>query len=215
MVVKAQLEEIGGNLDERGAARRRLLLPASGARASGAAADVVIHNASSSGLLLQSPVPLHDGEALVLDLPEAGPVIARVVWSSGEFYGCRFDRPIRSAALSAAELRSEAPVEAEGGVREPLHARLARLRQAKRLSLGDVADALQLSKPTVWAWEKGRAKPADHRLPAIAALYDITLDELVGGPSPDGIDALLDSTRKSIAMAYGIAPEKVRIMIDL
>lgn len=216
MAVKAQLEEIEPGADERGAARRRLLLATSGARASGAAADVVVHNASNSGLLLESPVALEDGEALAIVLPEAGTVIARVVWSSGEFYGCRFDQPIRTAALSAAELRSDAPLIGEEiGAREPLHARLARLRHARRLSLADVADALELSKPTVWAWEKGRAKPAEHRLPAIAALYGIELEELVAGASIDGMDALLDTMRKDIAAAFGTVPAKVRIMIDL
>jgi len=216
MAVKAQLEEIEQDAEGRGAARRRLLLATSGERASGAATDVVIHNASNSGLLLESPVALQDGEALALELPEAGTVIASVVWSSGEFYGCRFDQPIRTAALSAAELRSDMPLTAEeGGAREPLHARLARLRHARRLSLADVAEALDLSKPTVWAWEKGRAKPAEHRLPAIAALYGIELDELLGAASVAGIDALLDSTRRDIAAAFGTLPAKVRIMIDL
>lgn len=215
MAVKAQLEEIERDAEGRGAARRRLLLAASGERASGAAAEVVIHNASNSGLLLESPIALEDGEALALDLPEVGTALARVVWSSGEFYGCRFDQPIRTAALSAAELRSETPLTTEEAGREPLHLRLARLRQERRLSLADVADALELSKPTVWAWEKGRAKPAEHRLPAIAALYGIALDDLLGVGSATGLDALLESTRKDIAAAFGTVPAKVRIMIDL
>jgi DNA-binding XRE family transcriptional regulator len=216
MAVKAQLEDIEPGTDERGSARRRLLLPANGERASGATAGVVVHNASSSGLLLESPVALAEGEALALELPEAGMVVARVVWSSGDFYGCRFDRPIGTAALSAAELRSTVPPPVdESANRESLHSRLARLRHARRMSLADVADALELSKPTVWAWEKGRARPADHRLPAIAQLYGIELDELLGLTSSAGLDALLDSTRKEIATAFGTSPSKVRIMIDL
>ncbi len=216
MSVKAQLENIEPGADGRTAARRRLLLSASGARASGEAADVVIHNASSSGLLLESPVTLAEGEGLALDLPEAGAVVARIVWSSGDFYGCRFDRPIGDAALSAAELRSDAlPVARESGAREPLHTQLLRLRQERRMSLADVAEALALSKPTVWAWEKGRARPADHRLPAIAALYGVELDELLGAAPSAELDALLDATRRQIAVAFGTAPAKVRIMIDL
>ena len=30
-----------------------------------------------------------------------------VVWNSGEFYGCEFDRPISPAAVSAARLQSQ------------------------------------------------------------------------------------------------------------
>ncbi|QYU69303.1 helix-turn-helix domain-containing protein [Leptolyngbya sp. 15MV] len=138
------------------------------------------------------------------------------MWSSDDFYGCRFDRPIGDAALSAAELRSEAaPAPGGHGGREPLHTQLLRLRQARRMSLADVADALELSKPTVWAWEKGRARPAEHRLPAIAALYGVELDELLGAAPSAAVDALVDSTRREIAAAFGTVPAKVRIMIDL
>lgn len=216
MVVKAQLEEIGLGTGSRGATRRRLLLPASGARTSGATADVVIHNASSTGMLIECPAPLAEGEGIALDLPEAGTVTAHVIWSSGDFYGCHFDRPISAATLSAAELRSDASqAAAEAGPRESLAARLARLRQSRRMSLADVADALELSKPTVWAWEKGRARPADHRLPAIAALYGIELEELVGDPSASGLGPTLENMRQEIAAAFGTVPAKVRIMIDL
>ncbi len=216
MVVKAQLEEIGLGTGSRGAVRRRLLLPANGARASGASAEVIVHNASSTGMLIESPTPLAEGEGIALDLPEAGTVTAHVIWSSGDFYGCHFDRPISAAALSAAELRSDAtPAMPEGSIRESLGARLARLRQSRRMSLADVADALELSKPTVWAWEKGRARPADHRLPAIAALYGIELEELVGDTSATGLGATLETMRQEIAAAFGTVPAKVRIMIDL
>ncbi len=167
-------------------------------------------------MLIECPAPLAEGEGIALDLPEAGTVTAHVIWSSGDFYGCHFDRPISAATLSAAELRSDASqAAAEAGPRESLAARLARLRQSRRMSLADVADALELSKPTVWAWEKGRARPADHRLPAIAALYGIELEELVGDPSASGLGPTLENMRQEIAAAFGTVPAKVRIMIDL
>lgn len=67
---------------------------------------VVIHNLSSTGLLIETPTDLQPGEALDVNIPETGVVQAEVVWSSGEFYGCEFATPLNQAAVSAAVLVS-------------------------------------------------------------------------------------------------------------
>jgi hypothetical protein len=46
------------------------------------------------------------GESFELELPEAGAVIARVVWQRGREFGCEFDTPVPKSAVSAALLRS-------------------------------------------------------------------------------------------------------------
>ena len=48
------------------------------------------------------------GERIDVEVPEAGLAEAKVVWSSGRFFGCKFKRPIPPAALSSAILRSPA-----------------------------------------------------------------------------------------------------------
>lgn len=93
----------------RGTVRRRVRLaaPASdGVRS----VDVLVHNLSLTGMLVECGVPIAVGETIEIDLPEAGPTSAAVLWKSGDFHGCQFDRPIPSAAISASRLRS--PVEA-------------------------------------------------------------------------------------------------------
>jgi DNA-binding XRE family transcriptional regulator len=218
MTFKARLHEPDWQAEARGASRRRLNFAATGSLASGASAEVVVHNASTTGLLLESPVNLGEGDEIELDLPEAGAVIARVVWASDDFYGCRFDRPVPAAALSAAQLLSGADGAAAvpgSASRETLHARLQRLRYERRMTLSDVAGALGLSKPTVWAWEKGKARPADHRLPAIAALYGIELEDLLAAAPATGLDSIVDAARRDIAAAFGTVPAKVRVMIEL
>src|SRR3546814_9635109 len=52
-------------------------------------------------------LPLEVGDELLVDLPEAGEVTAVVAWNSGRLFGCRFEREISQAALSAAQLRSD------------------------------------------------------------------------------------------------------------
>ena len=48
------------------------------------------------------------GATFEIELPQAGPVEATVVWNSGEYYGCQFELPIRPVVLSAALLQSQA-----------------------------------------------------------------------------------------------------------
>ena len=66
----------------------------------------VIRNLSETGLLLETSEPLNVGEALAVELPEAGAVQAEVVWARAPFFGCEFARPVGRGSVSAALLRS-------------------------------------------------------------------------------------------------------------
>ena len=105
--------------EQRGARRRTLRLHAEGEGADSSAAPLLIHDLSPTGLLVQTDDPPAVGEKLHVLLPEQGRFPAKVVWSSGRFVGCKFDRPLPRAVLSAALLRSappgaERPTEAAG-----------------------------------------------------------------------------------------------------
>lgn len=78
--------------------------------------ELVIHDLSPTGLLIETSQELCSGETLFVDLPERGPTAASVVWSSGKFHGCAFEQSIPSAAVSAALLRSPANVPSETGL---------------------------------------------------------------------------------------------------
>ena len=101
MAIRAHFEpaEPAGRLREP---RRKLLFDAQGTPASGGTTGVLVHNISATGLLLQCDTPLEKGERIEIDLPEAGPTAARIVWASGRLFGCAFERPLSQAALSAA-----------------------------------------------------------------------------------------------------------------
>lgn len=58
--------------------------------------------------------------------------------------------------------------------------RLRRLRNATRLSQVKVAKVLGISGPSIAQWEIGRSKPSLDRLPLLAELYGVTLEELCG-----------------------------------
>jgi hypothetical protein len=106
MSLLAHLEPSSSTSNRRSAARRTLRLQAAGATASEPGAQVVIHDLSLTGLLIETSAGLAAGERIDIEIPEAGPTEATVVWNSGRFFGCKFRRPIPPAALSSAILRS-------------------------------------------------------------------------------------------------------------
>jgi transcriptional regulator with XRE-family HTH domain len=201
--------------------RRTLRLETQGALASGHATNVMLHNVSATGLLLESAVLLTVGETLEIDLPQVGATAAKVIWVSGALYGCQFETPISAAALSAAQLRSAVAEQvdltphAESPPEESFAVRLHRLRKERGLSLGRVATQLGVSKPTVWAWEQGTARPVESRLDALANALGVDRAELMANRNPAGLREILARSREQIAALVGTSPEKIRIMIDL
>ena len=106
MSLLAHLEPRDSTGNRRSAARRTLRLQALGATAAQADAEVIIHDLSRTGLLIETSAGLAAGERIDVEIPEAGPTEAKVLWNSGRFFGCKFRRPIPPAALSSAILRS-------------------------------------------------------------------------------------------------------------
>lgn len=200
------------------AQRRRLLLETAGESESGELGAVRVHNVSATGLLLETEVQLVANETIEVDLPEAGLQAARVVWSDGAFHGCRFDRPISAAALSAVELRSHAPAPSlplRGDDAETFAARLHRLRKERGMTLAAIADELGVSKPTVWAWEQGRAKPTPGHMAALARTLGFDQADLAGNSDSAQLRAVITQARQQIAEVMQIDITKVRIMLEL
>lgn len=201
--------------------RKTLRLESRGETAEGSEAPVTVHNISATGLLLETDAPLEAGEGLAIDLPLAGLTPARVIWSSGGLHGCAFDSPISSGVLSAAQLRSDVDqtlrpaMRAQRGADTAFTLRLQRLRKARGLTLAELARRLQVSKPTVWAWEQGKARPVESRLPALAEVLGVEVSELHVGESDRRLHEVVERARHQIAGAYGVPDDRVRILIEL
>ncbi len=190
--------------------RRRLMLETAGATAAAGETPVTVHNVSESGMLLETAAPLAPNEVIEVDLPQAGVQSARVVWSDGAFHGCRFDQALSAAALSAIELRSLPPLDplSDSDGEETFASRLRRLRKAKGLTLAAIADRLGVSKPTVWAWEQGRAKPTAGHMAALAATLGIDQADLAGTTGSAQLRAVIAQARQQIA-------EVMQILLEL
>lgn len=205
--------------------RRTLQLETRGETAGGAPAEVAIHNISATGLLLETATPLAEGEGIAIDLPHSGLTRAEVVWASGRLYGCAFAAPLSQAALSAAQLRSAvaegvilAPAGGEASRRGPsgaLGVRIQRLRKERGFTLSELARRLGVSKPTVWAWEQGKARPVESRFAPIAELLGVTVAELQAGDDDIALRDLIARSKLQIAAACGTSGDKIRISIEL
>lgn len=228
MPILAHFREMDRDAGMPRALRRTLFLETQGAVRGHGDVAVMVHNISATGMLLESDIALEQGEAIAVDLPDAGMTAARVIWSSGPLFGCQFDHPLSSAALIAAELSSMIAKErveafshaddgnvAVSGGDESFGLRLQRLRKARKLTQAQVAGAVGVSKPTVWAWEQGRARPVDARLDALAGVLGVDRSALLARPDHRMVSELLTRSREQIAAAFGTSPENVRIMIEL
>ena len=224
--IQAHLQSPSAQIEGRRQPRRALQLETSGSLPGGASANVTVHNISAAGLLLQTDQTLLVGEVLSLDLPEIGPVGAEIVWQSGELYGCAFEQALGEAALAAAQLRGgfAAPAPYSGAQPAPaigvgtgggLGKRLNTLRREQGLTLAQVADALGVSKPTVWAWEKGKARPLPERIDAIARVLGVTSEDLNDFATGIPGAALVEECRQKIGAQFGADPASVRISIEL
>jgi transcriptional regulator with XRE-family HTH domain len=227
MAIKAHLDHPMPGDDRREAPRRILRLETSGILPGGSRANVTVHNISASGLLIETDIALASGERLTIELPQAGAVEATVVWRSERLHGCAFAVPLGAGALAAAQLQGLPVGEAPPAVPLPLHPqrraagpalgeRLNRLRREAGLTLAEVAARLGVSKPTVWAWEKGKARPLPERMEAIAAALGAAPDALAEAANENAdAKAVIAECRGRIAEACGTTPAAVRIMIEL
>lgn len=141
MALVAKLATYPG--DDRREARSRLWLNVPSDLAGAEITNVIIHDLSRGGLLVQVDALLEVGSEITIEMPEAGSVAARVVWSSGSFFGCQFAEPISESVVSAA--LSESRVVYPDF---PLPTATPPLRQSeRRVQVVDIADDLEALAP--------------------------------------------------------------------
>lgn len=119
MAVLAHLDESKHLSDRRVAHRRALSLAIDGTSDAGGM-RALVHDLSETGLLFETSARLDAGDEFDVVLPHVETIRARVVWSSGNFYGCEFQQRISPGSVSAALLRS-APKSGTRALAEPGH----------------------------------------------------------------------------------------------
>jgi len=111
----AEFLEDAETAEKRYATRRTLRMTAATSRsndadlasqASSGTPNVLIHNLSTTGLLLETAEQLEEGERFDITLPEIDTAEVIVIWRSGLLYGCEFTTPVSTGVVSATLLRS-------------------------------------------------------------------------------------------------------------
>lgn len=240
MAVAAQFDILATGNDQRGTTRHQMRLRVRGAPLAGEVADVLIHNLSPTGLLLESASQLAVGDEIVVELPEAASSTAKVVWASGQFFGCAFDHPLPAVVLSAAQLRSEpamnlpqgyeaGPARDELSKVETFGARLHRLRRDRGFTLVEFARRAKVSRPTVWSWEADRSTPRRSKTNILLEVLGVTEDELYGTTGAvegirhdaaargqvDTLQRAISEAKERVADLAGTSPDKVRLIIEI
>ncbi len=235
MAIERILEQSAERGDKRADVRWPIRLEAPGAVGEGAT-DVVVHDISTAGMLIETSSQLTLGQTLLLSLPEAGSVTARVVWQDEPLFGCRFDEPLPQAAVSATRLRSTMrsdgrPVDHVADTKSPemFPARLRRLRRERGLSREALSQLTGFSKPSLWAWEVGKTMPRRRSLVALAQAFGLTEEQLLVGeasatshdPATTGLGRaaqqlhdVIDSAKREIAKHAGVDVSQVQVRID-
>ena len=221
MAMTVYLNEVPRSAGKGRASRRQLRLPLHGSKATGAEIEALVHNISATGMLVESGAPLEIGEVIEVNLPHSGKTATKVIWTSGRLAGCQFEMPISPATLSAAQLRSVV-VEGEPDAQnrpaasaESFGARLQRLRTAKGLTQGQLAVRLGVSEPSISAWELDKARPKAGRVEVLANMLGVEIHELLGLEETENLRDLVARAKEQIAKAAGVAPDNIKLTIEI
>lgn len=83
-------------------------------------------------------------------------------------------------------------------------------RLRKGYSQKYVAISLQVAAPSVCAWESGKSDPSVENLKKLAALYEVTVDELLGlSPNDSPPPSIADDVRAAFIQADPITQENI------
>lgn len=199
--------------------------------------NALILNISSTGVLFQTSRAMAVGQAIEIDLGEAGRQPAEVKWTIDGMAGCEFRQPLAKSALSAALLKGEpvapAPRPAPSSrpradqspdARRALALAITAARKARGMRQGDLARAIGVSVTTVCKWEQGHVSP---RAKALAKLEGCLgrLDHPAPAPAdapPTGdigpediIGTVLKDCKTTIARTLGLEPEAINLKLAL
>jgi transcriptional regulator with XRE-family HTH domain len=103
---------------------------------------------------------------------------------------------------------------------ESLGETVRRLRRARGMTTGDLADSVGVSRPTVWAWEHEKSNPRRKRISLLAEALGVPEDALIVDrpiisehDRVANLEAEIRGSKARIAALAGTTPDMVEIAI--
>ena len=223
--------------DRRRSARRRLRLRAC-IQGVDRCFTLEVLDISERGMLFRGTAALEVGDGIEIELngPTERTISGKVVWAQGKSFGCYLERDLTTAEMARALLRARPlPTDDTPPPLADLRAfgeRVRELRQRSPYTMKELAAIVQVSKPTLWKWETGKARPREVALQALARaletdaahlLYGIDTAsshqsaKILGGTEVEQIAPFPDfiaHCRMAIARRARVDASKVTITID-
>lgn len=205
--------------------RYALMLPAQASSEEGGWTDIVILNISATGCLIASDTALELDRSVDLRLAAGHEPFANaaVVWASDGLIGCQFERRLPIGELSSLKLRGLPAADPAGTPLDRnaigrLGERIRNFRLESGLSAAAVAERLEVSRPTLWAWETGQSSPRRANAERIIGMLDGDPAQPGNSHMEDAAATDLESTirthKQALAQAIGLDERKIEIQIS-
>lgn len=92
--------------------------------------------------------------------------------------------------------------------------KIAELRKAKDMTQLELADKINISFQAVSNWERGISMPDISKLPELAEIFDVSVDELIGGESPL-LASVIKGTEGSYARESAVSQKEFKDIAPL
>ncbi len=97
---------------------------------------------------------------------------------------------------------------------------ISSLRKEKGMTQKDLADMLGITDKAVSKWERGVAYPDTATIPAIAEIFEISVEELLNAkaapaPASKGTEDIINLVLKAVPLAMGVAVVVTSVLGEL
>jgi transcriptional regulator with XRE-family HTH domain len=100
-----------------------------------------------------------------------------------------------------------------------LGAKVRRLRREREMTVSELAANVGVSRPTIWAWEKGKHVPRPGRISSLAQALDVPEDQLILSERPHAsegslaLDNEIERSKARVAKLARTSPDQVEIIL--